>query len=185
MEKEEKPMDPEDETEFGDNGKMADDDENGTVHARNQSAEEDHKKEILYLKAEFENYKKRMLRDQDQAIRFANEKLIREILSVSDLFDRGMAHGKSVKAKHPDPELANFISGIEMTQQQLTQLLSRFGVEFIGTVGEKFDPGKHEAIAQREAPAEQNDTVLEVFQKGCLLHGRLLAPAKVVVGKSA
>lgn len=142
-------------------------------------------KELLYLRADFENTRKRMIKEQDTSIKFANEKLIRELLTVIDLFDRGVTHGKTVKSKSADPEVGNFVSGMEMTQRELIQLLTRFGVEFIGNVGEKFDPSKHEAIAQIEAPAEQSENVLEVLSRGALLHGRLLAPAKVVVAKQS
>jgi len=67
---------------------------------------------------------------------------------------------------------------------ELTQLLSRFGVEFIGAVGERFDPVRHEAVSQIDDPDEAKaGTIHEILQRGCLLHGRLLKPAKVVVAK--
>jgi len=143
-------------------------------------------KELLYLKAEFENYKKRILREQDQAIRFANEKFVREILTIVDLLERATTHGLNMKQKNQggNAELGQFIDGIDMTYRGLLQLLNRFGVEFIGSEGEKFDPVRHEAISQKEVGVEGVGTVLEVLQKGCLLHGRLLKPAKVVVGKN-
>jgi molecular chaperone GrpE len=143
--------------------------------------------EILYLRAEFDNYKKRILREQDLSIKFGNEKLIRELLGIVDLLERGLTHGKDLVGKaagnHAE-DLKLFLSGIEMTGKELSQLLTRFGVEFIGSVGEKFDPSKHEAISQVEAETEKIGTVIQVAQKGCSLHGRLLTPAKVVVGKT-
>jgi molecular chaperone GrpE len=144
-------------------------------------------KELLYLRAEFDNYKKRMLRDQEQAIRFANEKLIKDLIGVIDHLERGVSHGKDLQTKGQTSEkdFSNFVNGVEMTQRELSQLLARFGVEFIGNPGEPFDPAKHEAISQQECPPEKDNTVLHVLQKGCLLHGRLLAPAKVVVAKSS
>lgn len=140
-------------------------------------------KEMLYVRAEFDNYRKRILKEQEQAIKFANKNLISELLNVFDYFDRAIQHSKTLKAK-ADPEISNFVSGVEMSQHEFIQLLSRFGVEFVGTVGEKFDPEKHEAISQKEVDKGSVDTVLEVFQKGSLLQGRLIKPAKVVVGKS-
>jgi len=142
--------------------------------------------QVLYLKAEFDNYRKRMIRDQEQAIRFANENLIRDLLSIVDLMDRGIAHGKPLTKKDAVSvgELTAFLSGMEMTQRELSQLLTRFGVEFIGTVGEKFDPNRHEAISELESTEDKRGTVVNVLQKGCLLHGRLISPAKVVVAKS-
>jgi len=139
-------------------------------------------KEMLYVRAEFDNYRKRILKEQEQAIKFANKNLITELLVVFDYFDRAIQHSKILKAK-ADPEVSNFVSGVEMSQHEFIQLLGRFGVELIGTIGEKFDPERHEAISQREVDTDAADTVLEVFQKGSLLNGRLLKPAKVVVGK--
>jgi molecular chaperone GrpE len=143
--------------------------------------------EILYLKAEFDNYKKRMLREQDQSIRFGNEKLIRELLTVVDLFDRGVSHGRDLTHKatgNAQTDLKAFLSGVEMTSKELSQLLTRFGVEFVGTVGEKFDPAKHEALTEVEVEDTKVGTVIQVAQRGCYLHGRLLTPARVVVGKN-
>jgi len=155
----------------------------GSNDQRAQASVEAAQKEMLYLRAEMENYKRRMLKEQEQAIRFANEKLIKDLLGIADYFDLAFAHAKPIKARTGDPELTNFVSGIEMTQRELVQLLGRFGVEFIGTVGEKFDPVRHEAISQKESATEDAGTVLEVLQKGSLLHGRLLKPARVVVAK--
>lgn len=140
------------------------------------------KKEMLYVKAEFENYRKRILKEQEQAIKFANKNLLSELVGIIDYFDRAIQHSKVLKAK-ADPEVSNFVSGVEMSQHEFIQLLTRFGVEFVGKVGESFDPEKHEAVGQREAEKAQVDTVLEVFQRGSLLNGRLIKPAKVIVGK--
>lgn len=143
-------------------------------------------KDLLYLKAELENYKRRMLRDQDNAIRFANERIVGELLTVVDLLDRALQSSKPLKVKAEGTtaagEVANFLTGIDLTFRELLQVLSRFGVELTGTVGEKFDPAKHEAISQQETSPDQADTVLDVMQRGSTLHGRLLKPARVVVG---
>lgn len=138
-------------------------------------------KEILYIRAEFENYKKRIVREQEQAIRFGNKMLIADMLTVFDLLERATQHAQSLKSKN-DADVNNFISGVEMTANELAQLMQRNGVEFVGTVGEAFDPEKHEAISQE---GTDPDTVVQVLQKGCRLHGKLLKPAKVVVGKKS
>jgi len=155
--------------------------ENEALLVAKQQAE-DAKKEVLYVKAEFENYRKRILKEQEQAIKFANKNLISELVGIIDYFDRAIQHSKLLKAKE-DTEISNFVSGVEMSQHEFIQLLTRFGVEFVGKVGESFDPEKHEAVGSREVDKGQVDTVLEVFQRGSLLNGRLIKPAKVVVGK--
>jgi len=148
-----------------------------------RKAKEDSLKELLYARAEFDNYKKRILREQDQAVKFANEKLISDLIPVADLFERALQHTASLKSRGEDKEVSNFVMGIEMTHKELTNVLGRFGVEFTGTAGEKFDPNCHEAIAQRPDPSAEAGTVLEVFQRGCLYQGRLLKPARVVVAE--
>ena len=155
-------------------------DNEALLEAKKQA--EDAKKEVLYVKAEFENYRKRILKEQEQAIKFANKNLISELVGIIDYFDRAIQHSKVLKAKE-DSEISNFVIGVEMSQHEFVQLLTRFGVEFVGKVGESFDPEKHEAVGSREVEKTQVDTVLEVFQRGSLLNGRLIKPAKVVVGK--
>jgi molecular chaperone GrpE len=140
-------------------------------------------KEVLYIKAEFENYRKRIIREQEQAIKFANKNLISDLLNIVDYLDRAIQHSKILKSK-ADAELTNFVSGVEMSQHEFVQLLGRFGVEFVGSVGEAFDPEKHEAIGQKEVSQDLSDKVVEVLQRGSVLNGRLIKPAKVVVGKS-
>ena len=139
--------------------------------------------ELLYQRAEFENYKKRMFRDQEQAIKFANEKFVRELSGIVDLLDKALSHSATLKDRKDDSEAANLVTGVEMTYRELIQLFSRFGVEFTGAVGDTFDPGLHEAISQKETSEAMVDKIVEVLQKGCLFHGRLLRPVKVVVGK--
>lgn len=139
--------------------------------------------DVLYLRAEFENTRRRLLREQEQAIRFANEKLIGEIFRVVDLFDRAIASSAGIKTG-ATPEVNSFVTGVEMTQKELVSVLEKFGVEFLGQVGEKFDPQRHEAVSQVPGPSEKTDTVIQVFQRGCAVHGRTLVPAKVVVGIS-
>lgn len=137
------------------------------------------KEEMLYLRADFENTKRRLLREQDNAIRFANEKIVGELLTIVDLFDRALSSGTNLKNNE---EAKGFYQGIEMTHRELAHLLNRFGVELVGTVGEKFDPSRHEAVSQMPVDGDQVDHVVAVAQRGCLLQGRLLKPARVVVG---
>jgi len=136
--------------------------------------------EILYQRAEFDNYRKRILREQESAIKYANERLVRDLVPVVDLFDRAMQSASSL-----GPDASSFVMGIDMTRKELLQTMARNGVEFIGTKNEAFDPQRHEAISEVETDnAEQVGKVVQVAQKGCVLSGRLLKPAQVVVGKA-
>ncbi len=176
---------PDNETSNEESGaKKEEADESLETQSASASANNDPQKEILYLRAEFDNYKKRIIREQDRAIRFANEKLIAELITPIDLLARAVQHAQPMKQRKDDKEAANLVLGIEMTQSELTQILGRFGVEFIGVAGEKFDPERHEAVSQIEIADESKaETLFEVLQKGCLLQGRLLKPARVVVAK--
>lgn len=152
-----------------------------TPKAEVESAE----RRLMYAQAEFENTKKRLLREQETSIRFANERLIRELIPIVGLFDRALAASAPLKnAEDKKADVQNFILGIEMTHRELILTLERFGVEWIGKKAEKFSPERHEAISQLESATAEPDTVLEVVDRGCLLHGRLLQPAKVVVAKA-
>lgn len=137
------------------------------------------KKEMLYLKADFDNYRKRLIKDTEQSVRFANERLIRELLGPIDLFEKALKAGATLKSNN---ESKNFYLGIEMTHKEISQLLTKQGLEFFGEAGESFDPTKHEAISQIESDVKE-EKVSEVLQRGATYHGRLLQPAKVVVAK--
>lgn len=154
--------------------------ENESNESTGPSELETLRNEILYQRAEFENYKKRIIREQEQAVKFANERILKDLLPVVDLFDRALLHApKSDESK----DVKSFLSGIEITRKELLAALSKSGIEFFGTVGEKFDPIRHEAVSQRPVTGKEDpETVLEVHQKGCTLFGRLVNPAKVTVG---
>lgn len=139
-------------------------------------------KELLYLRAEFENYRKRMARDQESALKFANERLVRELVPILDLFDRAMAHSDSAK-NGASLATKTFIEGVELTGRELLQTLTRFGVEVFGAPGDSFDPAKHEAISEQETEEIAPGKIVHVLNKGCVFQGRLLHPAKVVVSK--
>ena len=141
-------------------------------------------KEILYIRAEFENYKKRLVKDQEIAVKMANKNLVTELVSVLDLFEHAISHSSKLKEKQ-DQEVTSFVTGIEMTRSELLQLLTRFGVELIGAIGEPFDPNRHEAISEIDSKEQKANTVFSVVQKGCMLHGKLLKPARVVVVKAS
>jgi len=139
------------------------------------------KQEALYLRAEFENTKKRLIKEQSDAIRMANKGILVEAMNIVDLLDQALSHSESLKSKG-DPEFKNFVIGVEMTRKEFDALFQRFGVELLGKPGEKFDPEKHEAVSQEPTTPDKVDTVLKVVQKGASLHGKLLKPARVVVG---
>lgn len=132
-----------------------------------------------YLRAvaEMENYKKRAARERLDSIKYANENLIRDMLPLVDSMDRALEHACNSE------DFEAFKKGLKLVQDQLICCLEKHGVEKIDALGKDFDPNIHEAMLQVEGEEHQDNKVMNEFEKGYLLHGRLLKPAKVSVCK--
>ncbi len=133
--------------------------------------------QLLRLKADFENTKKRLERDKQEAVKFANEKLLVEILPIMDNLDRAMV---SLNEGH-DPE--KVAQGLKMAQEELHQILENHGVQIIKGLGEEFDPRFHEAVGAVEQEGAKEGSVVEEIQRGYLLNGRLIRPSRVRIAK--
>ncbi len=133
---------------------------------------------LLRLAADFENQKKRLQRDKECALKFAEENLIKELLPSIDNLERALSQDRS------GADFAGqLLAGVEMTYKGLIATLQKFGLQQMQCVGEPFDPNYHEALAleaSREVPEQR---VLQEYEKGYLLKDRLLRAAKVVVSK--
>jgi len=130
----------------------------------------------LRLRAEFENFKKRMQKEKGDLAKFGNENLLRALLPVLDNLSRAIEHGRN------DQENSPLLEGVEMTCKEFLNILDRFGVKPVPAVGEVFDPEKHEALSQEESDQETN-RVIAAVENGYFYHDRLLRPAKVIVSK--
>ena len=128
---------------------------------------------VLRAHADMENFKKRSEREKLDSIKFANKQVFFDILNVLDNFERALF---SVE----DPN-DNFVIGVTMIQKQLLELLKQNGVEEIEALGRAFDPYLDEAMAREETSEHEENTILEVFQKGFRFQGLLLRPTKVKV----
>jgi molecular chaperone GrpE len=133
------------------------------------------KEETLRERAELDNQRKRLARDVDVARKFANERLLSELLPVLDSLDAGI--------KSAGPGDSPLHAGLELTEKQLLKVAADNGLEVIDPQGAAFDPDRHQAISQSDEPGVAPGTVTNVFQKGYLLNGRLLRPALVVVSR--
>ena len=128
------------------------------------------------LQAEFENYKKRMLREIGQL----EERIIdREIIDFIPLYDNLQ---RAFASYSDETDAASFVGGVEKIFAQFDQILKGKGVTPIPSEGEKFDPTKHEALLSVESSEERN-TILEEFERGYERNGRVLRPCKVKVSK--
>lgn len=129
-----------------------------------------------YLRAvaELENVRKRAARDAENARKFALERFATELLAVRDSFEMGLAAAGQA-------DFESLLEGSRATLKQLASTMERFGVSEIDPEGEPFDPTVHEAMTTQPSTEVEPGTIVNVFQKGYLLNGRLLRPARVVV----
>jgi len=128
---------------------------------------------LIRDRAELENFKKRMQRDKAEALRYATEPLVRDLLAVVDNLERALEH-----ANAEDDAL---VAGVRLVLKSLGDVLERHGVVAIDATDQLFDPVQHEAIAQVESPDHQVNQVVVQHQRGYRLHDRLLRPAMVSV----
>lgn len=127
--------------------------------------------------AELDNQRRRMQRELERARSFANEKLLRDLLPVCDSLDRGLA------VEHADA--GDFKQGMQLTQKSLLKVMQGNGLELLDPVGKTFDPDFHEAMTMVEPEDGQApNTVVTVLEKGYVLNGRLLRPARVIVTRT-
>ncbi|MET0280747.1 MAG: nucleotide exchange factor GrpE [Steroidobacteraceae bacterium] len=131
--------------------------------------------ESLRERADLDNQRKRVARDVEQARRFANEKLLGELLPVFDSLDAGL----NAAGSEPSP----LREGLELTYKQLLKVAADNGLTLLDPTGQPFNPEHHQAISQADAPGAAPGSVVQVFQKGYLLNDRLLRPALVVVAR--
>ena len=132
----------------------------------------------LRLMAEFDNARKRAAREREDYARFANESLLRELLPVLDNFDRALQAAKG------EPGSGAVTAGIELIQRELVRVLEKFGAVPFQSVGQSFDPERHEAVARVATTDQPEMTVVAETARGYLLNGRVLRPALVTVAKA-
>ncbi len=140
-----------------------------------EAALEEAKSQVLYVKAEGENIRRRSFEDIDKARKFALEKFSSELLAVKDSLDAALAVESATVESYKD--------GVELTAKQLLSVFEKFNIAELNPVEEKFDPNMHQAISTIESDAEPN-TIVSVLQKGYTLNDRVLRPALVVVSKA-
>jgi molecular chaperone GrpE len=156
-----------------------------TVEERLHRLEEENtalQDQVLRRAAEFENFRKRLFRDKEEGIRYANAALLADVIPIIDDFERAIQSAEESK------DFAAFHSGVTLIERQLVSVLERnWGLRRFaaktGPEGELFDPEKHQAIAVERTAALDRPVVLENYQNGYYLHDRVLRPAKVKVAK--
>jgi molecular chaperone GrpE len=133
----------------------------------------------LRSSADLDNYRKRMSKEREDAIRFANTGLLERLIPVLDNFEFGLQAVRSASSAD------SILDGMAMVQKQFQDFLSSAGIEVIDATGQRFDPQLHEAISQEENEKVPEGIVLRQLRKGYKLRDRLIRPANVVVSKGA
>ena len=148
------------------------------LHAAEKEAKE-HYDKLLRIMAEFENFKKRASREQEERVKYANEKLMLELLPVLDDFDRVLDHVSEEKKA----DAQAITDGVGLVRKSLLNTLNKFGLSEIKTSGEKFNPQHHEAVQCIKDPDKEDDDIVSVHRKGYKLGDRVIRAAQVVVSK--
>ncbi len=131
---------------------------------------------MLRMAAELENYKKRMIRERDNALKYAGESLIRDMLPTVDNLERALEH-------EPEGDVSVFMEGVDMTLKGLLSTLEKAGLTPIKSVGETFDPNLHEAMVMEASKEVPEQCIIREFERGYYYKDRLLRAAKVIVSK--
>lgn len=152
--------------------------EKALEEAKQQAA--DHWEQLLRVKADMENLRRRTRIDVENAHKFALEKFVNTLLPVVDGLEMGIE-----AAKQENATVEALREGMEMTLKMFLDVLAEFGVERIDPKGEVFDPQKHEAMTMVSSAEHEPNTVMDVIQKGYSLNERLVRPARVIVTKEA
>jgi molecular chaperone GrpE len=138
---------------------------------------EKYKDAALRARADLDNYRKRVAREKEDAIRYANNSLLESLLPILDNFELGLEAAKST------PESTGIVQGLQMVRKQLEDFLRDHGVEIVNAEGNLFDPNLHDAVGHEPNSNVTEGTVIRQLRKGFKLKDRLIRPATVIVSK--
>ena len=136
---------------------------------------------FLRLTAEFENFRRRTLKEKQDTFKYGHQNLVKDLLAVVDNLERAVVHGEG----NQDGDFQSLLQGVELVQRELMGALAKHGVEKIEAEGQPFDPNVHEAMTQVASDEHPPNTVMQVLQTGYMLRDRKLRPARVVVSRAA
>lgn len=135
----------------------------------------------LRLQAEFENFRRRSLKEKQESFKFGHQNLVKDLLSAVDNLERALEHG----AQNAGPEVRGILDGVELVHREFLGALAKHGVKEVEAEGKLFDPADHEAMGQVPNTEVPPNTVLQVLQKGYVIHDRMLRPARVIISREA
>lgn len=167
---------PEEEVEYFESDDPIENLENELAVARQEAASAI--ETMLLMKADMENLRKRLVRENEKARRRTLERFMNDLLPVRDSLERGL-----VAAEDPAATIATLSEGKQLIMRMLNKVLADHGLETIDPQGQAFDPEMHEAMAMVPSAEHDENTIVDVLEKGYQLHDRLIRPAKVVVAR--
>ena len=135
--------------------------------------------DLLRVKAEMQNLRRRTEQDVEKAHKYGIEKFSAELLGVIDNLERAVLAAK----EHEDESSKAIHDGVSLTLKSFNDCFAKFSIAAVDPIGEPFDPQLHQAIATQESPDSEPNSVIEVVQKGYTLNGRVIRPAMVMVSK--
>ncbi|WP_027722209.1 nucleotide exchange factor GrpE [Maridesulfovibrio zosterae] len=135
------------------------------------------KDERLRALAETENIKKRLIRETEELKKYAADSILSDLLPVLDNLDLALNHAQNLDA------CKDFVTGVDMTRKMFLDTLAKHGLEAVGKAGDEFDPNFHEAMGMAQASDLPDGSIAQVMQRGYVLKGRVIRPAKVMVNK--
>ncbi len=141
--------------------------------------------DLQRLKAEFDNYRKRTLKEQSRLVEMASAEIVAQLLGVVDHFGMAVAAATGSRSAAEGPEFESMLKGVEMVYGELKQVLQGAGLEIVEPKGEPFDPNVHQAVLQEEGDGSGQMVVEEVLRSGYLFKGSVLRPAMVKVTQDA
>jgi len=149
------------------------------LHEEKLKESEEQAEHQLRLQAEFENFRRRSLKEKQESLKFGHQNLVKDLLSTVDNLERAVEHG----AQSAGAEVKAILDGVELVHREILGALAKHGVSEIEAQGQIFDPAFHEAMGQIPNEDVPANTVLEVLQKGYVIHNRMLRPSRVIVSR--
>lgn len=137
------------------------------------------KDQFLRLQAEFDNFRRRSLKEKQESLRFGHQNLVKDLLSAVDNLERALEHG----AQNAGSEARGVLDGIALVLREILAAFEKHGVSQQDAQGQTFDPAVHEAIGQLPSAEVAANTVLQVLQKGYVIHDRMVRPSRVLVSR--
>ena len=140
---------------------------------RTRKERDEYLENMRRMKAEFENSRARLEREHARSVEFASERVVKELLPILDNLQRALEADGDIK------------EGVEATREQLVDILAQEGLSPISSEGQNFDPAVHEALMTKPSDEHEEDTVIQTLERGYMLNGTTIRPAKVIVSKRA